>query len=491
VGIAAALALLVGGIAFFASRKPAGQPSPMAKGKSPAQSEKAIRRATQPGGAEQPKLQTNPTQPAKDSIRPDAKQEIAVKGRVDGQTTARDENGTSTLKAGPNPQTRRAPDTRGEPKEDPKTQPTPEPKVQTLLATLKETAFAGYHSLGRGFITGKPGDPAIEVNGKKYPGGLGIHPRSYRVASVKYELMGKWRTFSAVAAINDSGAPVRPLRFTVLGDNRVLWQSEPLQQKGQSQRCNVDVTGVRLLELQVHCPGNFSSAHAVWLDPSVSPAAAPKAPPKGAIMLFDGKDLARWVTRGGQPAEWKVDNDGSMEVTRGKGDIMTKEKFGPDFRLHVEFWLPLMEKATGQGRANSGVYLQGRYEIQVLDSYKNDTYANGSVGALYGIIAPDKEAQEKAIRPPEQWQTYDIVFHAPRVDDQGKVTNPGRLTVVLNGVPIIKGGRFDHVTGGALDERVGTPGPLLLQDHGCRVRFRNIWLVPISDSPLPKAIKKG
>jgi hypothetical protein len=204
-----------------------------------------------------------------------------------------------------------------------------------------------------------------------------------------------------------------------------------------------------------------------------------KAPPKGATVLFNGKDLDNWVTRNGKPAEWKVE-DGYMEVVRGKGDIMTKEKFGSDFQLHVEFWLPLMPKARDQGRANSGVYLQGRYEIQVLDSYKNETYANGSVGALYGIIAPDKEAQQKAIRPPEQWQTYDITFHAPQVDEDGKVTKKGELTVVLNGVTIIGKGPFGRTTGGAIDERIGTPGPILLQDHGCRVRYRNLWLLPLS-----------
>jgi hypothetical protein len=208
-----------------------------------------------------------------------------------------------------------------------------------------------------------------------------------------------------------------------------------------------------------------------------------KAPPGGAVVLFNGKDLSGWESRGGGPAHWKL-HDGYMEVAPGKGDIMTKRKFGPDFRLHVEFWLPLMPEAKDQGRANSGVYLQGRYEIQVLDSYKNDTYANGSVGALYGIIAPDKEAQQKAIRPPERWQTYDIRFHSPRVDDAGKVTQKGRLTVVLNGVPIIRGGRFDHATGGALDERLGERGPILLQDHGCRVRYRNLWLLPLK--PLPE-----
>jgi hypothetical protein len=207
---------------------------------------------------------------------------------------------------------------------------------------------------------------------------------------------------------------------------------------------------------------------------------APKPPPPGAEVLFDGKDLSGWVALNGKPAPWKVE-DGTMEV--GHGDIMTKEKFGPDFQLHVEFWLPLMADKKDQARANSGVYLQGRYEIQVLDSYKNETYANGSVGALYGIIAPDKEAQQKAVKPPEQWNTYDITFRAPRVDDKGKVTEKGRLTVVLNGVTIIDDGKFDHVTGGALDEKMGTPGPLRLQDHGCKVRYRNIWLKPLAEKP--------
>lgn len=203
---------------------------------------------------------------------------------------------------------------------------------------------------------------------------------------------------------------------------------------------------------------------------------SPKSPPKGAKVIFDGKDLSGWTTRDGKPAEWKVE-DNYMEVKGG--DIMTRDKFGPDFRLHVEFWLPLMADAKDQARANSGVYLQGRYEIQVLDSYKNDTYANGSVGALYGIIAPDKEAQQKAVKPPEQWNTYDITFHAPRVDEGGKVTEKGRLTVLLNGVTLIDDGKFDHVTGGAINNKLGEPGPLLLQDHGCKVRYRNIWIEPL------------
>ena len=205
-----------------------------------------------------------------------------------------------------------------------------------------------------------------------------------------------------------------------------------------------------------------------------------KKPPEGAQVLFDGKDLDGWVGRGDKEAEWKVE-DGAMEVVPGKGDILTKEKFGPDFQLHVEFWLPLMPDAKGQARANSGVFLQGRYEVQVLDSYMNDTYANGSEGALYGLIAPDKDAQEKAIRPPEQWNTYDITFHAPRTDDQGKVTESGRITVVLNGVTIIDDGKFDKTSPVPTDDKIGTPGPLRLQDHGCKVRFRNLWLKPLSE----------
>jgi hypothetical protein len=200
-------------------------------------------------------------------------------------------------------------------------------------------------------------------------------------------------------------------------------------------------------------------------------------PPKGSVVLFDGKDLSGWTRDNGEPAAWKV-KDGYAEV--GGGNIRTKQKFGPDFKLHVEFWLPLMPEAKDQGRANSGVYLQGRYEIQVLDSYNNDTYENGSVGALYGIIAPNKEAQKRAVRPPEQWNRYDITFHAPRVDDEGKVAQKGRVTVVLNGVTLIDDGKFDRVTGGAFDDKMGTPGPLLLQDHGCKVRYRNIWLKPLS-----------
>jgi hypothetical protein len=151
---------------------------------------------------------------------------------------------------------------------------------------------------------------------------------------------------------------------------------------------------------------------------------------------------------------------------------MTKEMFGPDFQVHVEFWVPLMADKKGQDRGNSGVYLQGRYEVQILDSYRNETYPDGACGALYKLIAPSRNA----CKPPEQWQTFDITFHAPDLDPKGNVTGPGRLTVVHNGVTVIAKGEFGRETGAAAEERIASPGPIRLQDHGARVRFRNIWL---------------
>jgi hypothetical protein len=194
---------------------------------------------------------------------------------------------------------------------------------------------------------------------------------------------------------------------------------------------------------------------------------------RGFVPLFNGKDLEGWSTLDGRAAGWEV-RDGFVEVAPRTGDIRTWATFGPDFQLHAEFWLPLMPAAKGQARANSGIFLQGRYEVQVLDSYNNDTRPDGTVGSLYGLVAPDPEALRKAIRPPEEWQTYDVTFHAPRVNAQGQVTEKGRVTIVLNGVTVIDGGQFDRTSGMALDNKLGDPGPIRLQDHGARVRFRNL-----------------
>ncbi len=199
------------------------------------------------------------------------------------------------------------------------------------------------------------------------------------------------------------------------------------------------------------------------------------AVPEGALVLFDGKDLAGWTAKGGGQAPWKVEN-GYLEVVPRTGDIQTRQVFG-DCRLHVEFWVPRMEGKHGQDRGNSGIFLQSRYEIQVLDSSQNDTYPDGACGALYKAIAP----AVNACKPPEQWQTYDIAFHSPRVDAQGRVVEKGRVTVVHNGITVIDRGEFDRPTGSAHGMRQGPWGPVRLQDHGARVRYRNIWIKPLTE----------
>jgi hypothetical protein len=197
-------------------------------------------------------------------------------------------------------------------------------------------------------------------------------------------------------------------------------------------------------------------------------------PPKGAIVLFDGKTLDAWVSRNDpkKPASWTLVDGGGMQVQGG--DIMTKQTFGGHFKLHVEFRVPYMPKATGQARGNSGVYLQGRYEVQVLDSYGLDSKAD-DCGAIYGIAKP----LVNACKAPTVWQSYDIDFHAPKFTD-GKKSEPGRVSVVHNGIKIHDDVKLtkDNTTAGRGGDP-SSPGPILLQDHGNPVQYRNIWLVPI------------
>jgi hypothetical protein len=214
--------------------------------------------------------------------------------------------------------------------------------------------------------------------------------------------------------------------------------------------------------------------------PRVVDPGQPGAPPSDAIVLFSGKDLSEWVHRNGSPASWTLSN-GEMVCKSGAGDIITRRKIG-SAQFHVEFSTPNMPNAKDQARGNSGVYIQSRHEIQILDSYQNPTYANGSCGAVYGQYAPLVNVS----RPPQQWQTYDIVFHAFQCTG-GKVTQPGTLTIFQNGVLI-----QDHVAlrvpraGGAGSDPCA-PAPLLLQDHyhpdvkETFMRFRNIWYRPLGD----------
>ncbi len=193
-------------------------------------------------------------------------------------------------------------------------------------------------------------------------------------------------------------------------------------------------------------------------------------PPEGAIVLFNGKSLEGWLSRDGKAADKWGAADGIMTV-KGGGDIHTEKTFN-SFKLHIEFNCPYMPDAKGQARGNSGVYLQGRYELQVLDSYGLPP-KNNECGAIYQQIVP----AVNACKPPLQWQSYDVTFHAAQRDGN-KVTKRARISVVQNGVTIIDDKEID-VTPGGLGGPAGEPGPLLLQDHGNPVQFKNIWIVPI------------
>jgi hypothetical protein len=216
-----------------------------------------------------------------------------------------------------------------------------------------------------------------------------------------------------------------------------------------------------------------------------STQAQPGQPPSDAIMLFDGKDLSKWVNRRGRtisdPAKWKVEN-GYMEVTQAAGDLITKEKFG-DIQLHIEWASPAVVTGSSQGRGNSGVLFMERYEIQVMDCYDNPTYADGSAGAIYGQWPP----LVLPCRKPGEWQSYDIVFEAPKFDGD-KVVKPVYFTVFHNGVllhnhkesmgPMVFR-QVAHYTPHAPEES------LMLQAHNNPVHYRNIWVRRIGEYDKP------
>lgn len=213
--------------------------------------------------------------------------------------------------------------------------------------------------------------------------------------------------------------------------------------------------------------------------PVVTPGAFVSAPPPSdAIVLFDGKSLGAWRSANDptKPAAWKV-QDGYMEVVAGAGAVTTAQGFG-DVQLHIEWMAPTPPKGESQERGNSGVFLMGRYELQVLDSYQNPTYADGQAGALYGQYPPLVNAS----RPPGQWQSYDVVFRRPHFDAQGKVVRPARMTVLFNGVLVQDS---SELTGPTAHQRRppyeahADALPITLQDHGDPVRFRNVWVRPL------------
>ncbi len=195
------------------------------------------------------------------------------------------------------------------------------------------------------------------------------------------------------------------------------------------------------------------------------------APPSDAIVLFDGTDLSQWEHVSGEAASWIV-SDNYMEVAPRSGSIRTRAGFG-DVQLHVEWSTP--NSGTGQDSGNSGVFLMSTYEVQVLNSYGNETYPDGQAAAIYGQYPPLVNAS----RPPDSWQSYDIVFRRPRFDDDGAVASPARLTVFHNGVLVQDNVTLTGPTGhrsrppyAAHEDRL----PIVLQDHNEPTRYRNIWL---------------
>ena len=205
----------------------------------------------------------------------------------------------------------------------------------------------------------------------------------------------------------------------------------------------------------------------------VQPGATPNGPPADAIVLFDGTTLSAWEGVEGGPAKWIVAN-GALTVAPGTGDIRTKERFG-DVQLHIEWRTPeLPPVKTGQDRGNSGVFLQELYEVQILDTFENRTYSNGQAGAIYKQHIPLVNAS----RPAGEWQTYDIVFIAPRFEADGSLRSPARMTVSHNGILI-----HHDVTLEGGTTYIGKPeytphedGSIRLQDHDHLVSFRNIWV---------------
>lgn len=212
----------------------------------------------------------------------------------------------------------------------------------------------------------------------------------------------------------------------------------------------------------------------VWtpVPPKVTPGKN-MTPPSDAIVLFDGKDLSKWVSADGSAAKWEV-KDGAATVVRGTGTITSKQSFG-DMQLHIEWRAPSTVVGDGQGRGNSGIFLMSKYEVQVLDCYDNVTYSNGQTASIYKQHVP----LANACLPPGEWQTYDIIFDAPVFDEKGNLRRPAYVTVIHNGVLAL-----NHAEIRGSTQYKGLPSyeahdakmPIVLQDHGNPVSFRNIWV---------------
>lgn len=208
----------------------------------------------------------------------------------------------------------------------------------------------------------------------------------------------------------------------------------------------------------------------------ISPGKTAQDPPSDAIVLFNGSDASAFQAKGGGPVKWKIE-DGAMTVVAGTGEISTKENFG-DCQFHIEWRTPAQVKGEGQGRGNSGIFFMGRYELQVLDSYKNRTYSNGQAGSIYKQLPP----MVNASRGPGEWQTYDVIFTGPQFYEDGSVRSQARITVFHNGILIQNNAALwggTQFIGLSNYEAHAPKDRIMIQDHGDPVSFRNIWIRPL------------
>ncbi len=244
----------------------------------------------------------------------------------------------------------------------------------------------------------------------------------------------------------------------------------------QDQKEGYEVHDMKRPQPAIVTPGTFSTQE------------EPGKPPSDAVVLFDGKDLSKWKGKDGA-AEWKVEN-GYMEIVPGTGQIATNDEFG-DCQIHVEWMSPPPTDKTSQARGNSGVFLMGLYELQVLDNYQNETYPDGAAGSVYGQYPP----LANPIRPPGEWNIYDAVFRAAKVDADGKVTEPAHLTLLFNGVVVQDSmdliGPSMHGALTTYPAKMPPKGPVTIQDHHNAVRYRNIWIRPLGEKPKPPVKPAG
>lgn len=204
----------------------------------------------------------------------------------------------------------------------------------------------------------------------------------------------------------------------------------------------------------------------------VEPSKTLGMPPSDAIVLFNGAHLDEWMSPDGEP-KWTIKGS-DLVVTSGAGSLSSKESFS-DIQMHIEWLCPRLSGKKGQAYANSGIFLMGLYEVQVLNSYENETYSNGQAGSIYKQFAPLVNAS----RPPEQWQTYDIIFTAPKFSEKGTLISPARITLIHNGILVQNNAALMGPTeyiGSTYYKKHAEKLPVSLQDHGDAVRFRNIWV---------------